>query len=146
MPLVKARTELRPDWRDTPLAYWVHKEVPAGNWRAAPSYLPAAPKPHGRKGYPFLVVDFGRATLEFSSAEQLSHFVEVLSATPLPTSRRLSADRGAAVGPNGHWLSRLPSTLKSPKTRAQLVEALEGLPPDVWQVTPDKSLKRPRGR
>ena len=146
VPLVKARTELRRDWREAPLAFWVHREVPIGNWSNSTSYQPAAPRAHGRKGYPFLVVDFGRETLEFSSPDQLSHFVEVLSMNPLPTSRRLSALRGGTAGPNGHWLSRLPASLKSAKRRAQLVAALTQLPPDVWKATPDTSRQRTRGR
>jgi hypothetical protein len=134
MPLVKARTELRSNWRNAPLAYWVHVESPPGTWYGTTTYTPAAPKPQGRKGYPYLVVEFGRETLEFSSREQLDHFVEVLSTTPLPTSRSLSALRGSSAGPNGHWLSRLPAALKRTKQRALLVRALKQLPLDVWKA------------
>lgn len=31
------------------------------------------------------------------------------------------------MGPNGHWLSRLPAALKSPRVRARLVLALRGI-------------------
>jgi hypothetical protein len=144
MPLVKSRIELRSDWRDAPLAFWVHVESPPGNWYAATAYEPAAPRAQGKRGYPYLVVEYGRETLEFSSREQLAHFVEVLASNPLPTSRRLSALRGAGTGPNGHWLSRLPSGLKSAKQRAQLVQALEQLPSDAWTVAPDSSRERNR--
>jgi hypothetical protein len=136
MPLVKARTELRPDWKDAPLAYWVHREQPPGIWRRASNFEPAPPKPHGRNGYPFLIVEYGRETLEFSSREQLRHFIEVLSTSPLPTSRKLSSLRGTTLGPNRHWLSRLPAALKAPKRRAELVEALKALPPGVWKLAP----------
>jgi len=33
----------------------------------------------------------------------------------------------ASVGPNGHWLSRLPAALKSPRTRMRLVEELRNI-------------------
>jgi hypothetical protein len=137
MPQLKSRIELRNDWRDAPLAYWVHVESPVGNWYGSTTYEPAAPKPNGKSGYPHLIVEYGRETLEFSSPEQLAHFVKVLSMNPLPTTRTLSALRGDGAGPNGHWLSRLPSALKGAKQRAQLVRALEKLPPDVWETTPD---------
>jgi hypothetical protein len=135
VPLVKAKTELRSDWRNAPLAYWVHVESPSGSWYGKTTYEPAAPKPQGKKGYPYLIVEYGRETLEFSSREQLDHFVEVLSMSPLPTSRKLSALRGTTAGPNGHWLSRLPAALKRTKQRALLVRALKRLPPDVWKTT-----------
>lgn len=130
---MKARTEYRSDWRNAPLAYWVHVESPPGSWYGNTSYQPPAPKPHGPKGFPFVVVEHGRHTLEFSSPEQLDHFVEVLSMNPLPTTRKLSALRGTTKGPNGHWLSRLPSTLKSAKQRALMVNALKKLPREVWK-------------
>jgi hypothetical protein len=39
----------------------------------------------------------------------------------------LSSQRGLPVGPNGHWLSRLPATLKSPRNRMRLVESLKAI-------------------
>jgi hypothetical protein len=144
VPVIKARTELRPDWRNAPLAFWVHEESTPGSWYGTTTYAPAAPKPRGRRGYLYLIVEFGRDTLEFSSREQLDHFVDVLSMNPLPTSRRLSALRGVAKGPNGHWLSRLPAALKATRKRAELVQALKHLPADVWRATPDIPSRTPR--
>jgi len=46
---------------------------------------------------------------------------------PLPTSRQLSRKRELPVGPNSHWLSRLPVKLKAPKERAKLVSRLEAV-------------------
>ena len=132
MSRLNYRIELRPDWREAPLAFWVHKEIPAGGWRNAASYEPPAPAAIGRSGFRFLVVTYGAQTLEFSSNAQVDHFVDVLSRNPLPTTRRLSSDRGTAAGPNSHWLSRLPASLKSAKQRTALVETLRKLPPDAW--------------
>lgn len=135
MPVVKAHTEFRRDWRAAPLAYWVHREAPPLGWYGAKVYEPPAPTAHGRKGFAFLVVSYGRHDLEFSSPAQLAHFIDVLARAPLPTTRALSKLRGASVGPNGHWLSRLPAVLKTPKERSRLVAALESLPKDVWVPT-----------
>jgi hypothetical protein len=144
VPLVKAHTELRRDWKDAPMAFWVHREIPPDEWRGAAAYNPPAPKSRGRSGYPFLVVAFGPHTLEFSSQAQLTHFIEVLSKKPLPTTRALSKLRGTSTGPNSHWLSRLPAVLKGAKGRGQLVAALSRLPPSVWSAPPNKSLERTR--
>lgn len=78
--------------------------------------------PH--KGYLFLHVEFEAYDLQFSSPAQLDHFIEVLASKPLPTSRQLSLRRGLPVGPNSHWLSRLPSALKAPRKREELIRAL----------------------
>lgn len=119
------RTEFRftfePDWRSAPIAYWVH--IPTST--DFNIYIPRAPKNIPHKGYAVLRVNFTGYELQFSSPEQLEHCIEILSRKPLPNSKTLSARRGGTVGPNGHWLSRLPAKLKSPKKRFRLVEYLE---------------------
>jgi len=74
-----------------------------------------------------LHVDAADVDLQFSSLAQLDHFIEVMVAKPLPTSRQLSRKRELSVGPNGHWLSRLPARLKAPKQRAKLVSKLQAV-------------------
>jgi hypothetical protein len=108
------------DWRTAPVAFWVHVPVPG----ATNEYKPPAPKAVANLGYAFLRVVFEDCELQFSALAQLDHFIEVLSCKPLPTSRQLSSRRGLPVGPNGHWLSRLPAKLKSPRKREKLVHAL----------------------
>lgn len=71
-----------------------------------------------------LCVECEGVVLRFSSRTQLEECLRVLSLKPLPTSRRLSAARGSGAGPNGHWLSRLPAHLKSPRARVKVVNAL----------------------
>jgi hypothetical protein len=109
----------QPDWRSAPVAFWVHRAV-----EGSESFDPPAPAVVAHKGFAFLHVEFDTAELLFSAPAQLDHFIDVLSQKPLPTSRTLSSQRGLPVGPNGHWLSRLPAALKSPRTRVRLVEAL----------------------
>lgn len=112
------------DWRDAPMAYWVHVEETGSDWRASCSYSPAAPVVEGRNGYPVLCVESQGFVFLFSSAAQLVHCIDVLGRKPLPTSRRLSAIRGGTHGPNSHWLSRLPGHIRSPKVRQRAVDDL----------------------
>ena len=107
-------------WYDAPLAFWVHVAIKG----EAKLYEPPAPDIVLHKGYPVLHVRYGVHDLRFSSGAQLAHCIDVLASKPLPTSRQLSARRGLPVGPNGHWLSRLPAELKSPRTRTKLVDTL----------------------
>jgi hypothetical protein len=123
------------DWRTAPVANWIHVPVPD-----APShYEPPAPLLTPHKGYRFLRVQYGEHELQFSSPPQLSHFIEVLEKKPLPTTRQLSAKRGSSIGPNGHWLSRLPASLKSPRNRAKLVQALRVISKQVNGNSTDQS-------
>lgn len=108
------------DWRTAPVAFWVHVPVPG----TANTCEPPAPVATPHLGYAFLHVDFESHELQFSALAQLDHFIEVLSRKPLPTSKQLSSRRGLPVGPNGHWLSRLPAELKSPRKREKLVQVL----------------------
>lgn len=111
------------DWRTAPVAFWVHVPVPG----SATACEPPAPAPVPHKGFVFLRVEFEEHELLFSAPAQLDHFIEVLGSKPLPTSRQLSSRRGLPVGPNGHWLSRLPASLKSPRKRAKLVQTLRSV-------------------
>ncbi len=115
------------DWRDEPMAYWVHVEQTGSAWRSSKSYEPPAPKPEGRNGYPVLCVESQGFVFRFSSAAQLAECVDVLARKPLPTSRRLSTLRGGGHGPNSHWLCRLPGHIKSPKIRQRAVDDLRSV-------------------
>lgn len=117
-------------WLHAPLAYWVH--VPLQN--QADKWEPPAPPIVLHKGYAFLHVVFEKHELVFSSPAQLDHCIAILSAKPLPTSRYLSSLRGNNVGPNGHWLSRLPVNLKSPRKRKNLVCVLSDVREKVVQA------------
>lgn len=107
-------------WRSAPLAYWVHMPVEG----LPDSFLPAAPPCIPHRGYAVLHVEFEQFDLVFSAPAQLDHFITVLSTKPSPTSGQLSALRNAPIGPNGHWLSRLPAALKAPRKRGRLVRLI----------------------
>ena len=123
MQKVTFRFTFESDWRSAPLAFWVHIPMsePPHTW------MPIAPAEVLHKGFPTLRVELGQHELRFSSPAQLMHCIEVLSTTPLPTTRQLSVKRGTRAGPDGHWLSRLPAKLKSPRKRAQVVEVLRNV-------------------
>lgn len=114
---------LEPDWRTAPLAFWVHVPVVG----STTEFVPPAPAAVLHKGFMFLHVDADDVDLQFSSLAQLDHFIEVMGAKPLPTSRQLSRKRKLPVGPNSHWLSRLPAKLKAPRERAKLVSKLRAV-------------------
>ena len=106
------------------MAYWVHVENEPSQWRDAKTYNPPAPSAHGRKGFPVLCIDLAGVVFRFSSNEQIAECVRVLSRKSLPTTRQLSTLRGSGTGPNSHWLSRLPATVKAPKIRAKVAQDL----------------------
>lgn len=111
------------DWRAAPLAFWVHVPVPGMETLCNPP----APEKIPHKGYQVLHVEFEAHDLRFGALAQLDHFIEVLACKPLPTSRQLSSRRGVPFGPNSHWLSRLPASLKSPRKREKLVLVLQSV-------------------
>ena len=133
------RFTYQPDWRTAPVAFWVHIPV-AGN---AADFEPPAPLAVPHRGYSFLHVEFGEHELIFSAPAQLRHFIEVMEKKPLPTTRQLSAKRGLPVGPNGHWLSRLPAALKAPRARPLLVKHLKAVEVMVLKE-PRNSTSHPR--
>lgn len=112
---------MEPDWRAAPMAFWVH--IP----EAAGLCAPPAPMHIPHQGYAFLHVEVEDVDLQFSAMPQLEQFIDVIDRKLLPTARYLSLQRGGSVGPNGHWLSRLPARLKSPKRRALLAQELQAI-------------------
>jgi len=133
-----------PDWRKAPVAFWVHVPVPG----TAKECSPPSPEAIPHRGYLFLHVEVDAYDLQFSAPAQLDHFIDVMASKPLPTSQQLSLRRGQPVGPNSHWLSRLPSSLKAPRKREKLVQLLRSVRAQVvaqganhaFQLTPSAQL------
>jgi len=105
------------------MAYWVHVQKGEEHWHNATEFNPPQPENDGDLGYPVLCVQSCGITFRFTSWEQLEVCIKTLSSKPLPSSKRLAALRGGA-GPNGHWLSRLPTSVTSAKGRQQAVADL----------------------
>lgn len=119
------------------MAFWVHVPAPGSETGCEPP----APPYLLHKGYAFLRVQFGVHELQFSSPAQLEHFIDVLAKKPLPTTMQLSALRNLPVGPNGHWLSRLPASLKSPRNRQKMVNELRTIQAQIVAHRDDRSFQ-----
>ena len=117
----------------TPLSFWVHRHLDADDWANAKQFDPPLPGPVPGRGWVQLLVEFDGVEVQFSSSAELDHFLDILSRNPLPTTRRLSELRGTTLGPNGHWLSRLPSRAKPNDFRRRLVAYLQRVRPDDWR-------------
>lgn len=120
----RATISYTPRFRPSPVSSWVHVPASGTIWHEPTDCDPPLPRPVAGKGWPMLEVEVNGVALTFSSMAEVAHVVDVLSRNPLPTTRRLSADRGAGSGPNRHWLSRLPARAKSAKFRRDLVAYL----------------------
>ena len=124
----KWRIEYSKEYQPSPLSFWVHRHLDNDLWRHASEFAPRLPEAIPLKGYPVLLVDALGIELRFSSIEEVEHFLEVLSARNMPTPMRLSRQRDERYGPNGHWLSRLPSKLKPWSKREKIIPIIkEGL-------------------
>jgi hypothetical protein len=116
--------EYRESWAREPMTFWVHIEADGRPWYKAEEFDPPAPKPVPGRGWPVYFVEFDGFTFRFASLAELDVCAATLSRKVLPTTRRLSAERGASAGPNGHWLSRMPKGTKSWRYREKAVRYL----------------------
>lgn len=105
--------------RESPVTWWVHRPDPAGG------HVPPLPPAVRGRGFPWLTVAVFGTELHFASGHEVEHVIEVLSQKHLPTTRALSAERHPRAGPNQHWLSRLPGSLKPWRRRQRVVRALQ---------------------
>lgn len=111
-------------WRPFPMAYWVHIEKGDTPWFAAEDFEPPAPKKDASGRYRIYCVEVDGFTFVFSSIEQLEHCIDILSRKLLPTTIALSERRPGSMGPNSHWLSRLPAHVKPWAYRQKAVKYL----------------------
>ncbi|WP_299984848.1 hypothetical protein [uncultured Pontibacter sp.] len=112
------------NWRSFPMAYWVHIEQDGVPWYAAQAFDPPAPQKNANGMYKIYHIEVDGFTFVFSSVEQLDHCIDILSMKLLPTTRALSEKRPGHMGPNSHWLSRLPAHVKPWSYRQKAVKYL----------------------
>ena len=113
------------EYTPSPLSFWVHRHLDHEVWSQATEFEPNLPKAIPSKGYPVLFVNAFGTELKFSSVEEVEHFLQVISMKHMPSSLQLTRQRGAAYGPNRHWLSRLPSKLKPWSKREKFIPIIE---------------------
>ena len=121
----KWRIEYAGTYRSSPLSFWVHRHLDSEVWHLATEYEPSLPKAVPAKGYPVLFVDALGVELQFSSIDEVEHFIAVISRKNMPTPLQLTQQRNADYGPNAHWLSRLPAKLKPWSKREKILPILQ---------------------
>lgn len=121
----KWRIEYNASYQATPLSFWVHKHLDHEVWRSAQKFEPSLPKAIPCKGYPMLVIDVLSIELKFASTAEVEHFLSIIKQRNMPTTQQLSRMRTHNYGPNRHWLSRLPSTIKPWAKRARVIPVVE---------------------
>ncbi len=121
----KWRIEYYSEYRETPLSFWVHKHLDDEVWNNANQFDPPLPKAIPCKGYPLLVVNALGIELEFASVAEVVHFLNVISLKNMPTTQQLSRLRTELLGPNKHWLSRLPSDIKPWSKRERIIPIIK---------------------
>lgn len=128
------------EWKPSYATYWVHIEVPPVNLSQTLDHTPALQKSIKGLGYPRFFIIYDGLELEFSSLEEIEHYIQILSKKNLPTTLSLTKIRKDLtpkivsfepyrsqwyVGPNKHWLSRLPAKFKPWSFREGLVKYLK---------------------
>jgi len=117
--------EYRPTRTHGPMTYWVHREADGKFWyesqRHDPPLEPAVPG----EGFPVFFVEYRDFTFMFASLAEIRVAIDTLGRKLLPTTIRLTEERGDGVGPNQHWLSRLPGAVTSWRYREPAVEYLK---------------------
>jgi hypothetical protein len=130
----KWRIEFNSNYTKTPLSFWVHKNLDNDIWDYSKIFDPELPKSIPCKGYPFLIVLVFGVELHFASVAEVEHFLEIIKLKNMPTTTQLSRKRTESYGPNNHWLSRLPSHLKSWTKREKIIPIVESALLDLKKV------------
>ncbi len=107
-----------------PMTYWVHREVDGKPWHAAEEFDPPRQKAVPGRGYPVFKVEFDGFTFEFASLAEIRVCTKTLQKKLLPRTIDLSRERGTTLGPNSHWLSRLPADVMPWRYREKAVTYL----------------------
>ena len=118
----------------TPLSFWVHHNLDSEVWAEASKFDPARPQKIAGKGWPVLSVMFEDLSLYFASAQELHHFMLVISKNPMPTAAELSKARGVESLADQHWLNRLPPSAKNDGVRKALFDYLVEIAPEFVSV------------
>lgn len=83
--------EFNTEFTSTSISYWVHVHLDNDIWAYSNKFEPPFPKSIPCKGFPLLVVDILGVQLGFSSPQEVSHFLEVISQKYLLRKRVLNS-------------------------------------------------------
>jgi hypothetical protein len=109
---------------ESPMTFWVRDRSP-------PVLVPV-------KGYPLFHVEYDGMEFQFATLGELDVCVETLGRKLLPSGEKLRLD---SVGPNSHWLSRLPGFVTPWSFRERAIAYLGKARAEFeWETCP-----RPRG-
>ena len=111
-----------------PMTYWVHREADGKLWYESQAHDPPLETAVPGKGYPLFFVKYRDFTFIFASLAEIRVAIDTLGRKLLPTTIRLTEERGAGVGrigPNRHWLSRLPAPVTAWRYREPAVAYLQ---------------------
>jgi hypothetical protein len=125
--------EYRASYEPGPMSFWVHVQPEAQHWtpEGGPAeanrtdYDPPLPAPVPGKGFPLYHVEVDGCVFVFASLAELDELLRVFSLKAMPTPLQLSRRRGENLGPNKHWLSRLPASATSYRYRQKAVKFME---------------------
>ena len=104
-----------------PMTPWVHRTIGGESWIDAEAYDP--PRQPMVPGH--FYVEFDGFTFTFASLAEIRVCMETLGKKVLPRTIDLTRDHGAGVGPNSHWLSRLPKEVKAWRYRERAIGILQ---------------------
>src|SRR5690606_18995523 len=113
---------------DGPMTYWVHRPVDTQHWYKATEFDPPRQPVVAARGYPLFNIEIDGFTFVFASLVEIQVCRETLGQKLLPRTIDLASkvDRwNCKLGPNAHWLSRLPKDVKSWKYREKAVAYMQ---------------------
>ncbi len=114
-------------WTPGPMSYWGHRETDGKPWSEAKLFDPPKPSPAGGRGFARYFVEVEGVVFYFASLDELRVCIAMLEHRVLPSTLKETAARGVrkfGIGPNRHWLSRLPARVLVWRRRARVVNYL----------------------
>ena len=121
--------EYRSERTHGPMTYWVHRAADGKPWYESQTHDPPLEHAVPGKGFPLFFVEHRGFIFVFASLAEMRTAIDTLGRKVLPTTTGLTDERGAGVkfgrlGPNRHWLSRLPGEVTAWRYREPAVAYL----------------------
>ena len=117
--------EFHPQWKHSPMTYWVYRCEDELRWHEAKVFRPPAPPPVAGKGFAMFHVELDGVPFQFASLRELRVCIEVLSRKVLPTAAQLIREGGLKGFSSHVWLARLPAGTHGLRYREKAVPYLK---------------------